>query len=220
MKLCRTCAGALVFGLLAILCQLLDPGLLCNDLRRMHRRVVLPDRPRADRTGDLVNVALYGYGRNHEDPPTGTVPYDMRRKTFAWAAGLFEGEGSVGLSMRKWQGGKDKRLVYRHPRCQLKLAMTDRDVVATFAKVMGCGIVYQRRRPPMRDGCVRKTMWEWFVGSKLEVAYVIRLLEPWMHQRRRHRMRAARRAMASVGLLRRCRIHRVRRVRWAEGWSK
>ncbi len=88
----------------------------------------------------------------------------------AWAAGLFEGEGSITLQ-------KDGR------RVSLALGMTDEDVVRRFAKIMDVGTVGML----MRDhrGAHYKTMWRWQASAHHDVLAVIFLLGPWFGARRR-----------------------------------
>jgi hypothetical protein len=50
----------------------------------------------------------------------------------AWAAGLFEGEGCWNAYVRK--GGKVQM--------QVRLEMTDKDVVERFAAIVGCGAIH------------------------------------------------------------------------------
>lgn len=83
----------------------------------------------------------------------------------AWAAGLFEGEGSCGIGSGQ-----------RQPR--LQLVMTDRDVVDRFAEVIGVGNVRTYHRPP------NKRYWQWSVQSQSDVLHVLNLLWPYLGQRR------------------------------------
>jgi hypothetical protein len=80
----------------------------------------------------------------------------------AWAAGLFEGEGSVSL-MLKASG---------RPSIQLCLTTTDRDVIDRFALIVGAGKIYG---PYIRPGN-RKPQYSWRAhGWKL----LRRLNEQW-----------------------------------------
>jgi len=90
----------------------------------------------------------------------------------AWAAGLFEGEGSVILT--KWG------------RIKLQMKLTDQDVLEHFRHIMG-GVIngpYQYNVPGKPP---RKRFWLWSVtGPKANDACI--LLEPWLGKRRRERM--------------------------------
>jgi hypothetical protein len=87
----------------------------------------------------------------------------------AWAAGLFDGEGCFTLS--------DGR-----PRA--KLNSTDEDVVQRFADIVWVGQVREERSLEKRG---YKRQWEWYTGSKKDVAHIILLLWPWLGQRRREK---------------------------------
>lgn len=88
----------------------------------------------------------------------------------AWAAGLFEGEGSCSISRRN-----------RQPR--VELAMTDRDAVERFAEIVGCGNV----RFYAGVGPRRKDTWRWSVQGADDVVRVIGMLWPLLGERRRER---------------------------------
>lgn len=88
----------------------------------------------------------------------------------AWAAGLFEGEGTATFS-------KDQR----QPR--LSIAMTDEDVVRRFAMIVGRGNV--RRYEPYQPN--RQPQWQWSVQSGPDVVYVLGLFIDYLGQRRRAR---------------------------------
>ena len=93
------------------------------------------------------------------------------RTEIAWAAGLYEGEGSVVLT--EWG-------------LKLQIRMTDEDVLEHLRTILGGNLngPYQYNvegRPP------RKPFWIWSLGGP-EVDRVCRLLEPWLGKRRRGRM--------------------------------
>jgi hypothetical protein len=89
----------------------------------------------------------------------------------AWAAGLFEGEGSFTHQSQ------------RYFRLAAHLASTDEDVVRTFQRVVGIGSV---TGPHSRGKAHWKPVWRWqTTGADVERVY--HLLEPWLHSRRRAR---------------------------------
>jgi hypothetical protein len=69
---------------------------------------------------------------------------ERRELDIAWAAGLFEGEGSIVIS--------------REGRVALQVHMTDEDVMRHLAEVLGGNITgpYQYQQP---DGHKRKPFW-------------------------------------------------------------
>ena len=99
--------------------------------------------------------------------------------TIAWAAGLFEGEGTViAFGSRKHQRS-------------LALSMTDEDVVLRFAATIGAGKIYgpygyasstSRRREH------HKQYWRWSVSDKEGVIAVASALLPFMGARRKAKM--------------------------------
>jgi hypothetical protein len=96
----------------------------------------------------------------------------MNPTDVAWAAGLFEGEGSV--IMTSARVGKTPKLA---------LSMTDEDVVRRFYQKVGLGHV---NGPYIRtDGT--KPQWAWNVTSFEKVQALIAQWWPWLGSRRRAR---------------------------------
>lgn len=93
---------------------------------------------------------------------------------WAWAAGVFEGEGTVGT----YASG-----------CRARVRMTDRDAVEFFGIAVGLGRVLgpyaaSQNRP-------NKPFWLWTVSTRAEVAELYRRLAPWLCDRRRAQFEAA-----------------------------
>jgi hypothetical protein len=86
----------------------------------------------------------------------------------AWAAGLFEGEGSFGLR--------------RNGTVLLSLGSTDKDVVQRFHTIVGTGQVSSR--PPGKNGR-RKRLWRVDVIRVEDVLRIVDMLYPWLGTRRR-----------------------------------
>lgn len=85
----------------------------------------------------------------------------------AWAAGLFEGEGTIFSA----DGGRPR----------LALCMTDKDVVDRFRDILG-GTV----SGPYREGQEnRKLMYKWQEGKVGTVQSVLRQFWPYLGERRR-----------------------------------
>jgi hypothetical protein len=95
----------------------------------------------------------------------------------AWAAGLFEGEGTFTHSRTR---GK-----YR---LAAALAMGDEEVVRHFHRALGFGRVY-RVSPPSwhNDGNRNPVQWRWQTGKENEFRRLVELLEPYLSTRRRER---------------------------------
>ena len=96
---------------------------------------------------------------------------DPPKVEIAWAAGLFEGEGSTVLSPSG---------------VRLQVKMTDQDVLEHLLHVLG-GVLngpYQYNVPGKPP---RKPFWFWSLTGP-SVPSVCRLLEPYLGKRRRERM--------------------------------
>ncbi len=92
-------------------------------------------------------------------------------RNIAWAAGLFEGEGTIGC----WKSGG------KH--CVATLRMTDEDVVRAFHGVMGIGSV----TGPLSKG-PHKPYWSWQVQNKAGIKKLIDMFRPYMGTRRLAKM--------------------------------
>jgi hypothetical protein len=101
------------------------------------------------------------------------VPTDT---DIAWAAGLFEGEGCIGIW---WPPSTIGRR--RNPQIRLQVTMTDRDTVQEFCRIVECGGVSQEqnRKPP------RKNCWYWTIGNPTDVERILRAFYPRLGERRR-----------------------------------
>ena len=105
----------------------------------------------------------------------------MNMEELAWAAGLFEGEGTI---LWKHSGGRTKTWAGS---LGLQMWMTDEDVMARFTRIMGGHL--QGPYGPYGNG--KKPLWRWDVsGSTAERA--ADLLEPWLCTRRRSTLAAIR----------------------------
>lgn len=90
----------------------------------------------------------------------------------AWAAGLFEGEGCIGL----WEHHRHKR-----PLVRLQIIMTDRDVLEKFCTIAECGKVSAERRTRQEN---RKPSFMWVISNRHDVDRLLRLFLPWLCARR------------------------------------
>lgn len=95
----------------------------------------------------------------------------------AWAAGVFEGEGSICIRYTD---------LYQGSRCTLKIAMSDEDVVARVHEILGGrfnGPYYQKRK--RKDGSEHLPRWEWAMSKRADVIATLELLIPYFGKRRR-----------------------------------
>jgi hypothetical protein len=97
----------------------------------------------------------------------------------AWAAGLFEGEGCFTTGTWK-QEIKLKGQSYRKSSIRAKISMTDKDVLDTFASIIGFGKV---KGPYTHPNPNTKPLYEWSVSGKI-AKKLFDVLNPYMHGRR------------------------------------
>lgn len=102
------------------------------------------------------------------------------RESLAWAAGLFEGEGSI------------TRRHLRHT--NLVLAMTDEDVVRRFHEIIGHGKVYG----PYVNHSGVKPQWRWACTGAKNCIAVLAALWCFLGERRKQRAEIAIREMALI----------------------
>lgn len=95
-----------------------------------------------------------------------------REGDIAWAAGLYEGEGSAHISSAQGQ-------------TIVQLRMTDEDVVQRFAQIVGRGNVVRRSRSQAQGP--RKDVWCWSIHGAEDVKAVLGMLWPYLGERRQQR---------------------------------
>lgn len=98
---------------------------------------------------------------------------DSTNPEIAWAAGLFEGEGSI---------------THVHGRTQLRIQMTDYEVLERFLEIIGAGKIYGPYSRQERDSYTRKPRWIWVCDGPM-VRTIFKTLAPWLSTRRRDRAR-------------------------------
>lgn len=94
--------------------------------------------------------------------------------SWAWAAGLFEGEGCIG----HYPKGSGRAYTARG----LRLDMADGDVVHRFRDVVGVGKIFYRQP---RGGVHLKGLYCWSCARWPEVEAVLREMLPYFGERRR-----------------------------------
>jgi hypothetical protein len=110
--------------------------------------------------------------------PTPSLPSRAMKKDaayaeqLAWAAGLFEGEGSIA-----WCGDD----------FSLQGTNTDLSVLERFVEILELGYIYgPYTRQSKRDSYKRKPFWRWV--ARREIAFeALELLAPWLSERRLNR---------------------------------
>ena len=95
-------------------------------------------------------------------------------KTLEWAAGVFEGEGSM---THRADGN-----------WQIEMNMTDHDVMWDFYEAMSCrGNLSGERKPPSAKEHY-KPFWVWKSAKRDTIFDIVLDLYPYMGQRRREKM--------------------------------
>jgi hypothetical protein len=112
----------------------------------------------------------------------------------AWAAGLFEGEGSIMFNRVKAKGRR-----YASPRLQLR--MTDLDIVERFHVWAGVGAIVTIANPA-HIAAGRKPAWDWRTAARDDVESVLLRLEPFFGARRGAKANEALAAIAEARQLR------------------
>lgn len=99
------------------------------------------------------------------------------RENLAWAAGLFDGEGSIGR-YRYTNHGK------RYSRSQMTMHMCDRDVIARFVKILDVGVLNGPYNYSTKT-TKRKSAWYWSIAGFERVQAVTAMMWPWLGKRRK-----------------------------------
>lgn len=104
----------------------------------------------------------------------------------AWAAGLFEGEGSLGLTAIKNRANSIK--------VSAVICMTDKDIIERFTAVMGFGVMKGPYKSSYPTGKLRYT---WEVQSQPDVLRVIEMFLPFFGERRKEKALSMKREIMS-----------------------
>lgn len=101
-----------------------------------------------------------------------------RGERVAWAAGLIEGEGSIQV-IKGRRSRYDGRDMFSF---QLRVVMTDRDVLERLRDVFGVGTVSAYRNT---QGLGKKQLYRWDIRRAELVREACRAIYPYMGERRR-----------------------------------
>jgi len=98
-----------------------------------------------------------------------------RVQEVAWAAGLFEGEGTWIVRPARGRGTKTTTVI--------ALQMCDRDVVERFAAIMGCGKV---TNPDKRheQNPKHRPIWRWSTARRADCLRIAQMFLPYLGERR------------------------------------
>ena len=99
-----------------------------------------------------------------------------RDQEIAWAAGLFEGEGSICYSFNSSSWCSHHWIA--------QLGMTDEDAVRRFHEAVGGIGNVNVRKPRDRNGTHRKTLWNWKCSKQDDLLAFVSLMGPLLCARR------------------------------------
>ena len=97
-------------------------------------------------------------------------------RNIAWAAGIFEGEGSITIRTLRPHNRE------RHPAVIMQMNMTDEDVVREFFRIVEVGTLRGPYHSPSR-GSKRKPIWFWSAAGK-DVKPLLQQFLPYLLSRR------------------------------------
>lgn len=109
-----------------------------------------------------------------------TASQNWTRENLAWVAGLFEGEG--------WMGWR--RSASKGPHLELRLGMTDEDIIKRLATTLAVGNVFGPNRKFAPDGREIKPNWVFYASGKIAYAIAVAIL-PQLGVRRTQQVRTA-----------------------------
>ena len=103
----------------------------------------------------------------------------MDREALAWAAGFYEGEGSI-CTLHKDRGPGGTAAL-------MSVVQADRPLLERFRDVLGGvgGIYLQRTASPHAGRYGHKEMWGWQASKFESVQAVVAMLWPWLGDRRK-----------------------------------
>lgn len=103
-------------------------------------------------------------------------PFQSPEQEIAWAAGLFEGEGTV-CAVKAYNGSFYPRMA---------IGTTDLDVLQRFVEIVGVGKVYG---PYQHYGPDKKPMYRWAADRRERFTEVLDLIWPFLCDRRQQQVR-------------------------------
>jgi hypothetical protein len=105
----------------------------------------------------------------------------MMREDYAWAAGFYEGEGSIAHHCRNGR-------LYKP--CEVRIVISQSGggdaakLLERFRDIVGCGKVYGPYTPSIHN-LGKKPLWRFAVSKHEYVQAIAAMLWPWLSERRR-----------------------------------
>lgn len=98
----------------------------------------------------------------------------------AWAAGVIEGEGYIGITDGRLRQDGTRVKAFR-----IRVVMADKDIILQLHKIFHLGKVHAYSN---KYGCGKKPLFLWEVIRASDVRTVARTIRPFMGRRRRQRL--------------------------------
>lgn len=102
----------------------------------------------------------------------------------AWAAGLFEGEGSILYGKYTYPSGRD------YTRRRLSMQMSDEDVLRRFVAIVDAGKVIEVTRQHRVNRENHTVMFVWEINRWADVERITKAFLPYLGERRRTKAEA------------------------------
>lgn len=103
----------------------------------------------------------------------------MNHEELAWAAGFFDGEGSIGVYHFELYG-RYRGTGHMGRALRLSIQQADRYVLDRFVQAVGIGRVMGPYRSGGKDGYTRRPRWKYDVGSFETVQAVVAMIWRWL----------------------------------------
>lgn len=103
----------------------------------------------------------------------------------AYSAGLYDGEGTVQLAKYYWANGNGKQL-RKTPQIKIRITMTDLEPLQRMQRIWGGNLLgpYQYAKVKGKPKEKYKPFWIWEICSQPLAKLFIKLISPWLCQRR------------------------------------
>ena len=111
----------------------------------------------------------------------------FKREDVAWAAGLFEGEGTCGAYYGTFLTKAGERRPRKTAQAQLAIGMTDLEPLEKFKETFGFGSIHG----PYEVSGGTKPAYKYYVNKREHVQAILAAIYPWLSPRRREQVAQA-----------------------------
>lgn len=119
------------------------------------------------------------------------MPYDILdgmaydKIDIAWAAGLYEGEGTCHSGYGTYRSKAGKKYDRKTPTYQLRIGMTDIEPLERFKDTFGFGLI----NGPYQSSKSTKDLWVFSVTGYEKTQAILAAVWPWLSPRRQEQAR-------------------------------